>query len=89
MRMSQKEEKKAVDTGYWLLYRYDPRRTAQGLNPFIFESPEPKLPVNDFLTGEKRYTILQKTFPENFKKFLAEFDTYVKTRYDRFKKMAE
>ena len=89
MRMSQKEEKKAVDTGYWLLYRFDPRRTAQGLNPFIFESPEPKLPVNDFLTGEKRYTILQKTFPENSKKFLAEFDTYVKTRYEKFKKMAE
>ncbi|MCF7918446.1 MAG: pyruvate:ferredoxin (flavodoxin) oxidoreductase [Candidatus Cloacimonetes bacterium] len=89
MSMSQKEEKKAVDTGYWLLYRFDPRRTAEGLNPFIFETPEPKIDVNEFLTGEARYTILQKTFPENSKKYLKEFEGYVKTRYEKFKKMAE
>ncbi|MDP8320800.1 MAG: pyruvate:ferredoxin (flavodoxin) oxidoreductase [Candidatus Stygibacter australis] len=89
MSMSQKEEKKAVDAGYWLLYRYDPRREELGENPFIFESPKPKIDVADFLNGEKRYSSLQTTFPENSAKFVEQFKGYVIKRYNKFKKMAE
>ncbi len=89
MSMSQKEEKKAVDTGYWLLYRYDPRREEKGENPFIFESPEPKADVAEFLAGEKRYSSLKTTFPENSIKYVAQFKDYVVKRYNKFKKMAE
>ncbi|MCF7911850.1 MAG: pyruvate:ferredoxin (flavodoxin) oxidoreductase [Candidatus Cloacimonetes bacterium] len=89
MSMSQKEEKKAVDAGYWLLYRFDPRREKIGENPFIFETPEPKIEVADFLSGEKRYSSLQTTFPENSDKFVEHFKSYVIKRYNKFKKMAE
>jgi pyruvate-ferredoxin/flavodoxin oxidoreductase len=89
MSMSQKEEKKAVDAGYWLLYRYDPRRIDEGKNPFIFESPEIKIDVADFLKGEKRYSSLKTTFPENSDKYVALFKDYVIKRYNKFKKLAE
>ncbi len=89
MSMSQKEEKKAVDTGYWLLYRYNPQLAAEGKNPFILDSKEPKIPVGEFLNNEKRYSSLERTFPEKVEKFRNDFDTYVKKRYDEYKKMSE
>jgi pyruvate-ferredoxin/flavodoxin oxidoreductase len=89
MGMSQKEEKKAVDTGYWLLYRYNPELKAEGKNPLILDSREPKLPVKDFLEGEKRYTALERTFPDKVEGFREKFAEYVQERYQQYKKMAE
>jgi pyruvate-ferredoxin/flavodoxin oxidoreductase len=89
MSMSQKEEKKAVDTGYWLLYRYNPELKAEGKNPFILDSREPKIPVGEFLNHEKRYTSLERTFPEKVEGFRKAFDDYAKNRYEEYKKMAE
>jgi len=89
MSMSQKEEKKAVDTGYWLLYRYNPTLKAEGRNPFILDSRKPKIPVGDFLNNEKRYTSLERTFPEKVEGFRKAFDTYAKNRYEEYRKMAE
>jgi len=89
MSMTQKEQKKAVATGYWLLYRYNPELKAEGKNPFILDSKEPELPVRDFLNGETRYTVLEKTFPDKVEGFRATFDKHVKERYEEFKEMAE
>jgi len=89
MSMSQKEEKKAVDTGYWILYRYNPMLKAEGKNPFILDSKEPKLPLKEFLEGEKRYNSLNLTFPDKVKSYWKEFDRIVKERYEFYKKMAE
>jgi pyruvate-ferredoxin/flavodoxin oxidoreductase len=89
MGMSQKEEKKAVDTGYWLLYRYNPELKAEGKNPLTLDSREPKLPVKDFLEGEKRYTALERTFPDKVEGFREKFADYVQKRYQQYKKMAE
>jgi len=89
MSQTQKEEKKAVDTGYWMLYRYNPELKKEGKNPFILDSKEPTIPVNEFLEGEGRYTSLERTFPDNVKEFRAEFDTYAKERYLKYKKMAD
>ncbi|MBC2870836.1 pyruvate:ferredoxin (flavodoxin) oxidoreductase [Bittarella massiliensis] len=61
---AQSEIKRAVETGYWQLFRFDPRRRAAGENPFALDSKEPTLTYRDFLEGEIRYTALQKAFPE-------------------------
>ncbi len=89
MHKTQKEEKKAVDSGYWLLYRYNPDLKKEGKNPLSLDSKEPTIPVIDFLEGEKRYTSLKSTFPEKVDKFRQDFDKYAKERYLKYKKMAE
>ena len=65
MGLSQEEEKKAVETGYWPLYRYDPRLKEASKNPFTLDSKEPKGSFRDFLMGEVRYSSLTRTFPEH------------------------
>jgi len=89
MSQSQLEEKKAVETGYWLLYRYNPALKKQGKNPFILDSKEPKGNVLDFLEGEKRYSSLKQTFPENAEEYRKKFVEYAKQRYEEYRKMAE
>ncbi len=89
MSMSQIEEKKAVDTGYWLLYRYNPKLKKQEKNPFILDSKEPSMSVREFLDGEKRYSSLKQTFPEKVDGYWTEFEESVKRRYEFYKKMAE
>jgi len=89
MDHTQQEEKKAVDTGYWMLYRYNPDLKKEGKNPFILDSKEPTVAVEDFLKGEGRYTSLERTFPDKVAGFRSEFDGYVKKRYQQYKKMAE
>lgn len=64
MGTSMYEMKKAVDAGYWHLWRYDPRLKEQGKNPFILDSKEPTSSFQDFLKGEIRYSSLRTMFPE-------------------------
>ena len=89
MAFTQQEEKKAVDSGYWMLYRFNPELKKEGKNPFILDSKEPKIPVVDFLKGETRYTSLERTFPDKVEGFRSGFDKYVKERYAKYVKMAE
>ena len=81
--------KRAVEAGYWHLYRYDPRRKEAGENPFQLDSPEPTGDFQDFLMGETRYAALNRTFPENAEKLqkLAAEDMH--ERYLDYKKLAE
>ena len=88
MGLSQMEEQKAVDAGYWLLYRYDPRRKEEGKNPLVLDSKEPKGDFKDFLMGEVRYSSLTRTFPENADALFAKAEQDVKERYEQYKKMA-
>ena len=89
MSFSQKEEKKAVETGYWLLYRYNPMLALEGNNPFILDSKEPNFEVIDFLNGEKRYSSLETTFPENVSAMREGFLKFAKARWETYKKLAE
>ncbi len=89
MSHSQQEEKKAVESGYWLLYRYNPALKKEGKNPLILDSKEPKSDVLDFLEGEKRYSSLKQTFPDKVEEFRKKFAEYAKERYEEYKKMAE
>jgi len=64
MGNSQLESKRAVESGYWHLYRYNPQLKEAGANPFILESAEPVLPFREFLMGEVRYTSLMEKDPQ-------------------------
>jgi len=89
MGKSQHEEKLAVDSGYWPLYRYDPRLAKEGKNPFQLDYKEPDGTVHDFLMREVRYAALTKTFPEEAKKLHKQLEENVKSRYKMYKAMAE
>jgi pyruvate-ferredoxin/flavodoxin oxidoreductase len=89
MAKTQEEEKRAVDSGYWLLYRYNPELKKEGKNPLVFETREPKLPVKEFLESEKRYSSLKSSFPERAEQFAKQFEEYVKDRYEYYKKLSQ
>ena len=89
MGTSIKQEKKAVDTGYWHLYRFDPRLKDEGKNPFILDSKEPTEPFMDFLESEVRYTSLRRSFPEEAEELFKAAERDAKERYEKYKKMAE
>ena len=82
------EEKKAVDTGYWHLWRYNPQLAEEGKNPFILDSKEPTGTVKDFMMGENRYLMLQKTHPEVAEQLFAKAEKDLAERYEVYKKMA-
>ena len=83
-----KRQKMAVQTGQWLLYRYDPRLKAQGKNPLQLDSPEPNLPLEQFLTTENRFRVLLDSHPQEAKELVAEAQKEVQERYRRYHNMA-
>jgi pyruvate-ferredoxin/flavodoxin oxidoreductase len=58
-------------------------------NPFTLDSKEPNFEVVDFLNGEKRYSSLETTFPENVEDFREQFEKYARARWETYKKMAD
>lgn len=89
MAKSVNEAKKAVESGYWHLYRFNPDLEEQGKNPFSLDSKEPTLPFRDFIMGEVRYTSLINTFPETAEELFAGAEKYAKVRYNSYKRLAD
>ncbi|NLN06235.1 MAG: pyruvate:ferredoxin (flavodoxin) oxidoreductase [Firmicutes bacterium] len=89
MGKTQAQEKFAVETGYWHLYRYNPELANEGKNPFILDSKAPSKPFRDFLNSEVRYLALKNTFPEIAEELFAQSEKEAKERYEKYKKMAE
>ena len=87
MGVSIEEEKKAVETGYWHLYRYNPELKAEGKNPFTLDSKEPTRPYREFLDGEVRYTSLKKKFPERAEVLYERAEQDAKDRYENYVRM--
>jgi pyruvate-ferredoxin/flavodoxin oxidoreductase len=89
MGLSQKEEKLAVECGYWHLYRYNPALEEQGKNPFILDSKEPDWSkFQDFLKGEVRFASLYKAFPDRAAELLAKTEEFAKIRLNTYKRLA-
>ncbi len=89
MGLSQKEEKFAVDCGYWHLYRYNPMLEEQGKNPFSLDSKEPDwTKFQDFLKGEVRFSSLYKLFPDRAQELLERTEEFAKVRYNNYKKLS-
>lgn len=82
MGCSQLEEKKAVDCGYWGLYRFNPELKEAGKNPFSLDSKEPTANFKDFLMGEVRYASLAKQFPEDAEALFAKTEQDAKERLE-------
>ncbi len=87
MANSQEEEKRAVECGYWSLYRYNPDLKGTK-NPFSLDSKEPNRSFKDFLLGEVRYASLAKVFPEVAEELFAKTEEDAMERYNTYKKLA-
>ncbi|NME82825.1 pyruvate:ferredoxin (flavodoxin) oxidoreductase [Clostridium sp. SM-530-WT-3G] len=87
MSNSQAEERKAVECGYWHLYRYNPELKESG-NPFTLDSKDPKSDFKDFLMGEVRYASLAKAFPEEAEKLFEKSAFDANERLNTYKKLA-
>ena len=89
MGKSQQEEKLAVESGYWSLYRYNPLLEEEGKNPFVMDSNAPDWSkFQAFLNGEVRYTSLKKAFPEVADQLFAAAEDNAKWRYASYTRMA-
>ena len=89
MGKSQEEQKRAVEAGYWHLYRYNPLLEKEGKNPFELDSKEPDWSkFQEFLNGEVRYTSLKKGFPQEAKELFAAAEKDAQWRYNSYKRMA-
>ncbi len=89
MGSTQGEMKKAVESGYWHMYRFNPQLEAEGKNPFVLDSKEPKWDeFQGFLMGEVRYTSLMKAFPEEAKELFVAAEDNAKWRYKSYQRMA-
>lgn len=86
---SQLEMKKAVEAGYWHLYRYNPLLKEQGKNPFTLDSKEPTGDLKEFLRGEVRYSSLEITFPDRAGELFDKAEADAKERLERYKKLAQ
>ena len=89
MNCSVAEEEKAVDTGYWHLYRYNPELEEEGKNPFSLDSKEPKGDFEGFLLNEVRYAKLKQEFPEVAEKLFDQAAQDAKERYEAYKRLEE
>jgi len=89
MRYSQQEGKKAVEAGYWQLYRFNPLLKEQGKNPFVLDSKDPSGNFRDFILGEVRYASLAKLFPEDAEKLFAQAEKDAKERLEGYKRLAQ
>lgn len=88
MSKGQLETKKAVDAGYWQLYRYNPMLEEEGKNPFTLDSKEPTGSYQDFLASETRYTSLKKSKPDIADKLFAQAEKDAKERLESYKEKA-
>ncbi len=88
MSKSQREGKLAVESGYWPLYRYNPQLVAEGKNPFVLDSREPKEDLRTFMMNEVRFRALTKEFPERAEKLFEKAAQVSKERLEMYKNLA-
>ena len=88
MGKSQEEIKRAVDCGYWQLYRYNPDLVEQGKNPFTLDSKDPTGSYRDFIMSETRYASLAKTKPEVADQLFDQSEADALGRVAKYKKLA-
>lgn len=89
MSKAMEEEKLAVQSGYWHLFRFDPRKAANGENPFMLDSKAPTKDYQEFIMGESRYINLKKQNPERAEKLFSAAEADAKAKYEALVKRAE
>ncbi len=89
MKNAQVEEKRAVDSGYWHLFRYNPALAAEGKNPFQLDSKAPSADYKEFIESEVRYNRLSRTNPERAAELFEKAAADAKAKYEKLAKMSE
>jgi pyruvate-ferredoxin/flavodoxin oxidoreductase len=88
MTTPMQNQKAAVQSGQWLLYRYNPELVAKGENPLHIDSAPPKLAVTDYLKLENRFRMLSKSKPEDAKHLFAQAQDNVNARWQLYQRLA-
>ena len=89
MKGAQTEEKRAVQAGYWHLFRFDPRLAEEGKNPFQLDSKAPTADYQEFLQNEVRYSSLARSNPNRAAELFAKAEQDAKAKYEKLVKLAE
>ena len=89
MQNCQLEMKRAVDAGYWQMFRFNPALKAEGKNPFSLDSKAPTASYVDFIKSENRYSRLVNAFPERAEKLFADAENNAKAKYERLLKLVD
>ncbi|MFP8487850.1 pyruvate:ferredoxin (flavodoxin) oxidoreductase [Gracilimonas sp. Q87] len=87
MKNGLKQQKLAVDSGYWPLFRFDPTKTKEGKNPFQLDSKPPKIGLKDYAYNEMRYLMLAKSKPKLAKELMTEAQKQVHEQWNVYEKM--
>jgi pyruvate-ferredoxin/flavodoxin oxidoreductase len=88
MALGAEQQKKAVDSGVWPLYRFDPRRLRQGKPPLELDSPRPKISPRDYMRGETRFRMVERRDPERFKRLLRMAEEQAAERFAIYEQLA-
>jgi pyruvate-ferredoxin/flavodoxin oxidoreductase len=88
MAKGMHQQKLAVESGHWPLYRYVPQLAEQDKNPFQLDSSDPKIPLKDYIYTEGRYRMLQQSDPEAAKALLEQSEKLVQHRWQQYKQLA-
>jgi pyruvate-ferredoxin/flavodoxin oxidoreductase len=88
MRTGFDQQKAAVDSGAWVLYRYDPRRADEGKNPLQLDSRAPKMPFKDYAYKETRFRMLTQSKPAEAERLIQLAEQDVKERWQMYQQMA-
>jgi pyruvate-ferredoxin/flavodoxin oxidoreductase len=83
------QQKLAVDSGHWPLYRYNPQLVEENKNPFQLDSSDPKISLQDYIYTEGRYRMLQQSDPAVAKFLLEQAQKAVSRRWQQYKQLAE
>lgn len=89
MAYAQPEAKLAVESGYWVLYHYNPQYREQGKDPFVLDSREPSIPLRDFLKGEVRFAALKRTFPEEAEVLMEKAEHNAANRFRYYRHLSQ
>ncbi len=88
MSTALENQKAAVDSGHWILYRYNPERLLEGKNPLILDSKKPKIPVANFLNMENRFRMLKKSHPALADEYYTAIQKEVDARWSHYEYLA-
>jgi pyruvate-ferredoxin/flavodoxin oxidoreductase len=88
MKDGLRQQKMAVDSGHWVLCRYDPERAKEGQNPLQLDSKKPSIRLEDYVYSEIRYKMLLRSNPAAAKQLLIEGQAYVNERWNMYERLA-
>ena len=88
MRHGMKQAARAVASGYWPLFRFDPTMRGRGMNPFRLDSPRPRIPLEEYRYNEVRFKSLTQTHPDAAKRMLEQAQAALEERYRGYEDLA-